>query len=185
MGSLFEFLKKYSLIRSIIALLMGVALIIWPEVFIRIIVYLIGSYVVILGIVSLLSVRKGGGTASVLGGILTIVLGVCMFLFYMQIASIFPIFMGVLFILLGVIQFFQGVQARKYTGKINIFQMVMGALVLAGGVVGVLAPAAVASFLFQIFGAIMIIAGINEFSFYLSMRKINKDVRDMKKTEKE
>ncbi len=175
MNSMVGFLKKYALIRSIISLAMGVALILWPEIFIQIIVYLIGAYVVILGIMGLFSARKGGGTASVLGGILMIVLGVCMFLFYMQIASILPIFLGILFILLGVIQFFQGFQVRKYTGKVNVIQMVMGALVVAGGVVGVTQPAAVASFLFQIFGVIMLIAGVNEFIFYLNMRKIDKE----------
>ncbi len=175
MSSLIEVVKKYALVRAIVSLLMGVALILWPELFIQIIVYLIGAYVVIMGIMGLFSARKGGGSASVLGGVLMIALGVCMFLFYQAIASILPVFIGILFILLGVVQFFQGFRMRKYTGKVNVLQMLLGALVLAGGVVGILNPFGTLSLLFQVFGVVMLVSCVNEFGFYLNMRKIDKE----------
>ncbi len=175
MNSFVGFVKKYALIRSIISLLTGVALIIWPEIFIQIIVYLLGAYVVALGIGSLVSARKNGGNGSVLGGILMMVLGVCMFLFYRQIASFLPIFLGILFVLLGVIQIFQGFQVRKYTGKVNVLQMLLGVLVLAGGVIGVMNPFGTLSLLFQVFGIVTLVAAVNEFIFFLNMRKIDKE----------
>lgn len=170
-----DVMKKYAIFRCVFYLVLGLAMLIFPDTVVQIIIYILAAYAVISGIISLVSSRKAeGGSGSLVGGILLIALGVCLFLFYKAIASILPIFVGVMMILIGIAQLAQAFGARQYTGKLNVFQLILGLLVLVGGVVGVLNPFGSLIILFRVFGALTLIMAVNEFSLFLTLRKAGK-----------
>ncbi len=167
-------MKKYALLRAILYLLLGLAMLIFPETVITAIVYIIGGYAVIMGVMSIFSGRGKdgqGGSGGLVGGILLIALGVCMFIFSRFIASILPLVLGILMLIVGITQIVAAIGMRSLTGKINVFQLVLGILVLVGGVLGIINPFGTLALLVRVLGGVLIITAVNEFSLYLSLRK--------------
>ncbi len=169
MRSFVDSMKKYSLFRCIFYLLLGLAMLIFPESIILVIVYILGAYAAVSGIISIITARKSGG--SIVGGILMILLGVCLVVFNGLLPTLFFTLIGLFMILIGVLQLMQSFAARRYSGKLNVLQLILGLLVLVGGVAGIINPFGGTTVLVMVFGAVALIMAVNEFSLYLSLRK--------------
>ncbi|MDL2253223.1 DUF308 domain-containing protein [Ruminococcaceae bacterium OttesenSCG-928-I18] len=172
MGSFLETMKRYALLRTVFYLVLGIAMLAFPEAVITFIIYIFAAYCVLMGIINIVaSRREGGGTGGLVSGILLLVLGVCLFLFSRAFASILPIVLGILLFILGITQIVQAFGAKQYTGKVNVLGLILGVLVLIGGLLGVVDPFGSLVLLFRLFGVVLLILAINEFSLYLSLRK--------------
>ncbi len=169
MRSFVDTLKKYSLLRCIFYLLLGLAMLIFPDSIVLVIVYILGAYAALSGVFSIITARKTGG--SMVGGILLIALGVLLVVFNQLLPTLFFTLIGVFMILIGVLQLVQSITAHKNGGKLNIFQLILGLLVLVGGVAGIINPFGGTTVLVMVFGVVALIMAVNEFSLYLSLRK--------------
>lgn len=176
MRNLFNTFARYTLLRFVFYLLLGLAMLFMPAAIITAIVYIIGGYLVVMGLVNIAMyfMHKSDSSFELVGGILLAVIGVLLFVFTRQVASILPIFIGVFLVLAGIFQLVQGLDSKRVLGKFNWLQIVLGILVIVGGVIGIINPFDTLVVLFQLFGALLLIMAVNELLAYIQLKKIAK-----------
>ncbi|MGC6768703.1 HdeD family acid-resistance protein [Enterococcus sp. LJL128] len=177
MDTLIYHLKKHALLRGIIYVLLGIAVVVNPSGVFNITVYVISGYLAFMGLLDLIEgirVRQKEGIydSSFVLGILLLVLAGIVLVFSKAIVSILPIFLGLLVVTVGSARLIQSFNLRKYTtvnwGLLSFYGIV---LIIGGGLL-IFNPFRSVLFLFQLFGGILIFMGISECLTFFQLRKI-------------
>lgn len=174
MKSFFDKLTQYAILRTVIDVAIGLLMLIFPEQVMSAIIYLIAVYVAVMGVVGIIRYirnRADGSMYDLVTGILMIILAAMMVVFTKSLISVLPIFLGAILIIAGVFQLAQGISVKRTVGKVNIVQIVLGVLVIAGGILGLANPFKSAVLLFRVFAITILIMGINELVMYFFARK--------------
>ncbi|WP_066189992.1 HdeD family acid-resistance protein [Gracilibacillus timonensis] len=156
-----ENFRRHALLRAVIFILIGAAIIINPEGFLRFIGYIIAGYLALLGIIKIYQDHKikqqiGTYGMGLAGGIILILLAAVFLYFAPNIFSILPFLLGLAIIINGLMQLIVALN-MKSTGWI-IFCI----LLIIGGAVLVFDPFKSTLVLFQTFGVILACIGISE-----------------------
>ncbi|MFV0517018.1 MAG: HdeD family acid-resistance protein [Aminipila sp.] len=166
MVSFYHELKRGFGFTSIVLLLAGILLLIYPQATSQVVCYLIGGLVLLQGVVSMINAvhlikeSLGGKFLIVWGGILT-VLGAFFIIRTQVIISIIPVICGILILINGVADIIKAFQLRRnrYEKWLGILGMsVLKALL---GVIILLNPFSTAIALIKFIGICMIYGGIS------------------------
>lgn len=162
--------QRYALLRSVIYIIAGLAIIINPTAVFHFIGYLITAYFVLLGILNLLEANKnrkqtGSWGFGLISGIVFFILALIVWVFAAAIVSILPVILGIVIILKSLFQLFVGLNTRsKGWSAYSI-------LLLIGGLILLFNPFKSVMVLFQLFGGLLIFMGISEIISYFKVNK--------------
>lgn len=169
---------NYSVLRSILALIVGVVLVVWPDVAVNYLVITVGALFFAIGLISIINyfvTNKEGykvsgfpfeGGGSMLFGLLL----VAMPAFFV---SILMYVLGFILIMGGCQQLYSLVMARKLTAVPLAFY-IFPTLVLVAGVVVVINPFDVASAAFMLLGLTSVVYGLMELFTEFRFRRLLK-----------
>lgn len=129
---------------GVISLLLGIAIMVWPNVTVAVVALLLGAWLLISGIFSLVGsfTAEGDTGARVLMGIaggISIILGVLCFRGILQAVEILALFVGIGWLMQGIFQTIFGVQAKGQAGR--GWTIFLGLLSIVAGVVVLVWPA--------------------------------------------
>ncbi|MGD9559418.1 MAG: HdeD family acid-resistance protein [Oscillospiraceae bacterium] len=176
MRTLFDVLSRHALVRAVLDILLGLAMLIFPQPVIQAIVYLLAAYAAVVGIIGIVQYirNRQQGVYELVVGILLVILAALMVAFTRPLVSVLPFFIGALLVIAGAFQAGQAIQARRVWGRVNVLQLVLGVLVIAGGVVGIVNPFASLVFLFRVFGGVILVMGVNELLIAIAAKRAAK-----------
>lgn len=162
--------KYQQLIRGIVAVLIGVLIIAYPDLTIKMVIRVIGILLLIDGIVNFLigqkaKKQKADTLLLVPRGIGSIIFGTLLLVFPSFVAEAFVFLIGIVLIFAGLSQVTIAIGTRKF-GGFSIVYTVIAAIALISGVILLSKPFESAANLLIFFGVIVIIYGCGEIFWF-------------------
>ena len=175
----FAFRNRFNgLVRAILAILAGIALIVWPDKSLDIIVKVIAAAVVASGIFSLIlgiiARRAGGLAVPVLNTVVTILVGVLLFGFSEEVTDIILYLVGFIAVLFGLIQGISLMSARSFL-RLSFLSFLLPVLCFFGGILMLVEPDFVKNAAVIVTGSIFLVYGISELVVSWQMNKAMKE----------
>lgn len=178
---------KNALWRSVISILLGLVLVLWPGTALRYIIMLIGLIFLVTGLVSfVLSYRnREDRPRSVLSfsGIGSVILGLLLVSIPSTFATIFMFFLGFMLVVAAIGQFVTLAAARHF-GYVSPISYLFPVLILISGIIVLFDPFQSAESIFILFGVTAIFYGITDLMNQYSIRKLRKASEEKEKMEK-
>ena len=175
LSSLFN--PTYGIIRSVIALLLGLAFVIWPDIAVNASVRVLGAAMILVGGISLginyLGKERLGAMFAV-SGIIAVVFGIILLAFPDFFVELQGYLFGALMIFFSIGQIVMLLTAGKFT-KVKFTFYVVPILLFIGGVALLAKPYKTIEALFVMFGIALIVYAIYEFIVALRFRKVFKE----------
>lgn len=175
MNQLFAKIQRYTILRSIAYILLGVAIFLRPRFVFNGIIYIIAAYVAFFGLLHLYSAyrekqRSGYVNLQLVSGILLLIASVGILLFSRVILASIPFFLGVTIIISGCLRLMRSINQKK-TGGSYIAGLIFSVLLIIAGIIFAFNPFRTWLVFFQIFGSILVIMGISEIFNYNQQKK--------------
>ena len=159
-----KFLKSGYTASSLVYILIGLALLIWPELSLKVVCYLFGALIMVKGISSIRSYVKAQerfffSYFSLVFGISMIALGLFLFIRPSTVVSILPILVGIFVIFDGIVRFQSAFELRA-AGHSSWWSFLLLAILSAGlGLVMLFNPFASVQVLVMAIGVILLLEG--------------------------
>ncbi len=170
--------RSYGYTRAIVAAIIGLVMVIWPDVTVNAMIIIIGLLLMLSGIISIILARTGKWKVDrvslvSLNGLVTAAMGLVLVIFRGHVAEfIFFVFAIILF-LLGVGEIISLIYARK---KIKLsWGYYIGPLLTAiFGVVIMFKPSETVRLMFILFGVALLVYALSEFASTFRFRQLLK-----------
>lgn len=171
--------RSYGYARSIITLIVGLLLVIWPDVAVVTMIYVIGALILAAGIVSLFlsyfgKWKEDKPSLLTMNAIVDISFGIVLIIFPKFFASIIMFLFGIILLLFGVSGVVGLFQSNKII-KISWTLFVIPVLTTLAGITIFFNPFSSAQYLTIFFGAFLLLYSIGEF---ISTFKVRHDLKD-------
>ena len=150
-----------AILESLATIVLGIFLIVWPDVVVKVVAYVIGAFFVIKGAYQVINyfVVKGQNdffNNSLLAGVISLLIGLALFLIGEDIVNIFRVVVGVWVIYESLVRIntaiklhAAGIDAWKYALILALMMLVLGVFITFSG-----------NGLFNIIGWLMVLAGV-------------------------
>lgn len=184
------FSSNYGYFRAIVAMVLGLILVIWSGLSIKIVVLLAGAVLLVVGVATLIvrHQRKKNGVpddeqynsnVALVNGILDIVLGILFLVAVKFITKLFGVLLGALLVVLAVVQLFNLISAsRKVIVAKWIYALPIATLIL--GVVCICRPNVTVNALAIIFGLGLLVFGASELVSTMKIQKAKSILQEEK-----
>ena len=165
---------NYSALRSIFALILGILLVVWPDVAINYLVITIGILFLIPGLISLIGYFSGSNreerkTIFPIVGLGSILFGLLLMIIPAFFVSILMYILGFVLILGGIQQISSLISARKWA-SVPLGFYAVPVLILIAGIIVLVNPFTVASAAFVLLGISSIVYSLSELFNSLKFR---------------
>lgn len=168
---------KRQLIRGIVAVVVGIAIMAYPGLTLNMVISVLGALLIIEGLVGYFLWRKAMQGAETPGFILfprgvgNIIFGMVLLLFPTFMAEAFVFLVGIIMLIAGLSQVLTQLTARKGSG-FSLVYLLISLVALFAGVLLLAKPFESAATLLMFFGAIVIVYGAGEIFWAIRMRKL-------------
>lgn len=171
--------------QSLIYIIFGLALLIYTQITMEIICYVIAGITIVLGIVFVVSyfVRNVGGAFfryDLVVGLVCLLIGILMLTKKSQLLDIIPIVMGILLTVNGVVKLQHAIDLKRVDNRMKIysgswvFVLIFALVCLVAGIFMVFNPEKIVSGFIKVVGAGYIFAGITDIvTMVILGKKIN------------
>lgn len=177
-SSLFN--PTYGIIRSIVALLLGLAIVIWPDIAVAAAVRALGAVMVLVGGISL-AINFAGkerlGSLYAFTGIIAVLFGIVLLVFPDFFVKLLSYLFGVLMIFFSIGEIVNLISIGKNT-KVKFAFYIIPILIFILGIVLLTNPFEVVKTLFVVFGIALIVYAIFELVVALKFRKAYKALKE-------
>ena len=177
-SSLFN--PTYGIIRSIVALLLGLAIVIWPDIAVAAAVRALGAVMVLVGGISL-AINFAGkerlGSLYAFTGIIAVLFGIVLLVFPDFFVKLLSYLFGVLMIFFSIGEIVNLISIGKNT-KVKFTFYIIPILIFILGIVLLTNPFEVVKTLFVVFGIALIVYAIFEMVVALKFRKAYKAIKE-------
>lgn len=175
MTKFFKELKKYSIITIIVTAVLGVLLIAKPDEMIAYTSLIIGSGVILSGVISLISyfVEKISKLPLVMG-IIAVISGVIICCAYRQIVSVMIFFMGIILLVGGVLDLVNSIDVAKRHYRSWIFTVILSIASIVLGILSIINPFDTQSKIIQLIGGGFVVFAVLELAAYIQVQIIAK-----------
>ena len=182
------FNNSYGYYKSIIALVLGIVLVVWPESAVNLIIIVLGALALLFGTVSIVvSLKKEESESNkksllTMNGLASVVLGLVLIIFPTFFAGVVMFLFGAMLLVSGVFEISNLVSLKKSV-DIPVSLFVGPVITALCGIIIFFNPFATTKLIFIFFGASLILYAITS---YLSTHKVNSLLNDLKsKSEKD
>lgn len=175
--------RSYGYSRAIVAALVGLVLVIWPDTAVKSIVIVIGSVLLLLGAVTMIFSKRPeeDRNRSILSinGAITLIFGLVLVVFPAFFVGIIMFLFGAILLIVGISEVAALLSARNETNA--PLSLVAGPIITTlCGVVIFFNPFSTMEWLFVFFGISLLVYSLTEFISTKKLRKIYKDMADTK-----
>ena len=168
MGNFFTKFKSEMFFRSIVMIIAGIILLLFPATTQNTIAYVISVVLVINGIIKIIGYFRGSGenseglneySSGLVVGILYIVFAA---LVSKILISIIPIILGIFVLASGLIKLDQGIQLIRANRGNAVGVMVMAGITIVAGILAIFNPFSTGNILLRVIGAGLLFGGITD-----------------------
>lgn len=189
MKSIIQDMKHNYFVNAVIMVILGLILVIWPDILGNILCYVLGGALILMGIFQVIGFIRGEHLGfynkfSVLMGIVLILLGIWVCVNPHVVLSIIPVVVGIIILLHGLMDI-QYTLDIKRTGNTKWWIALIAAIVtLVLGIMLIANPFVAYQLTMIIIGVAMIYDGVSDLALllfsYLAQRDTDKRIRDFK-----
>ena len=178
----FRKIRNHMILGAAGCFALGVALLLVPDVFLKMACYVIGALLIAWGVLGILgcvqdrTVRLGTLLVSVLAA------GTGIFVIGQPetISSILPIVVGLILLLDGLMNVRHGIGLRRFGDSAGVAVLVMGVITVAFGAVILFNPYSTAEWTLRIIGVGLVYSGLSDFVIIFRMNRANKTYQNQK-----
>ena len=172
MKNLIQKMNQFAIVQSIISILLGLFLLLWPQTTLITIVYLFGIYLAVLAIINFISYwrNKNGNSyfnSDLISGILQGILAVVIFIYPTIIIGILPFIAGMIILLSSVLNLTRGLEIRSSNKKGWLFVLLISILTAIFGIIIIINPFAGAVTFVMLYGIMLLVKGISDLITYV------------------
>ncbi len=172
MKNLIQKMNQFAILQSIISILLGLFLLLWPQTTLVTIVYLFGAYLAVLAIINFISYwrNKNGNSyfnSDLISGILQAIMAVVIFIYPTIIIGILPFIAGITILLSSVLNLTRGLEIRRSNEKGWLFVLIISIVTAIFGVVIIINPFAGAITFVMIYGIMLLVKGVSDLITYI------------------
>ena len=171
---------KGGIYRAVLAILLGLALLIWPADALKYVVMLIGIVFLAIGIISSRNREEHQRSFAPLSGIGSVILGLLLVCLPSTFATVFMFLLGFILVVAAVGQFVTLAAARQF-GRIAPVSFLFPVLILIVGIVILFDPFSSAESVFILFGITAVFYGVTDLLNQYSIRKMRKASEEKEK----
>ncbi|WP_125982452.1 DUF308 domain-containing protein [Loigolactobacillus iwatensis] len=159
--------KKNRVLQTLLAIVAGVALIIWPHPIFKIVIYLIALYLVYLGVIALWAARKEFKQSGRYGnqrtsGIVLCLAALFVLIFAPGLVSMLPFLMGIIILIYGISHLIGVLNHRHFVNVSRFPEIIYSAVIIIVGGFLLFNPFRSVLFGLQIFGVSLVVIGCRE-----------------------
>ncbi len=172
------FNPSYGYARGAVAIILGLALVIWPSTIINVVLYVLGGLMLILAAVNLIKYfgckdKADRETTSLINGICALVVGLVFLLATRWLVQMVGFILGALLVVLAVMQIVNLIKAGK-TIKVDIWLYILPVATIVLGIICLLGPNTIVKTLAILFGLGIFVYGVSEIVSINRLRKAMK-----------
>ena len=177
----------YGFVRAIIALLLGLFLVVFPDIAIKSIIQIIGGFAIASGIVSLVSYlrlndeEKKYANSIIVNAIFSLLAGFILFFFPAFFAKLIIVVLGLLLAISGINQI-RGLYLANKTTKLSPALFIMPVLITIGGILLMVNSMDITETMVLLFGIAIIVYAVSEILSTIFIKK-STDVQSTNKTQ--
>lgn len=176
MESFMKTVQTNGIVQAVLFIVLGLVLLVVPDITLVTIVYLVGAIFAVSAIVSLVSYFRKGSASYMMSGALTTgiflaVIALVMFVFPAAVAGFFSILLGAVLILCGIANTVRSIGMRDFGGSMWIVSTVISVIVAIGGVVIIWNPFETTVLFVMVLGVLLVITGASNLVIELAIRK--------------
>ncbi|MGD9145900.1 MAG: DUF308 domain-containing protein [Anaerolineae bacterium] len=167
-------------LRGILALLFGLIALVWPELSLRLLVYLFGAYALLDGFISVVQVLTGQLQSKdwwlpLLRGLASVAVGIAVFVWPLLTAVLLLVFIALRAVVLGALDIISAIRWREEAVGLGL--LVLGGVVsMAFGLFVLLRPGAGALALLWLVALYAIVVGLVQIVLAFVVRRRGRDV---------
>lgn len=172
----FRRLRRHMISAIVLFLLLGIALLGWPGLFLRFACYIIGALLLAFGVVTLLGeFRMPGRSVFVLGfGVIVAAVGIVVITNPEMVSSILPVVFGLILFVDGVSNLHHAFGLRRLAIGNWVTMLVLGMVTVALGVLILLHPYGTAELAFRIIGAALVYNALSDLFIVMQVNRAAK-----------
>ena len=179
---------KRTVVKSIVAIVLGLVLVLWPTEVLNYTVKIIGAVFCVTGIISFLVSMRDQDERSARGltsfnGIGSIVLGILLWSMADFFTNMLMYLLGFILIVAGIGQLVMLTSARKF-GQIASLSYVYPVIILLAGLVVFANPFEAKTSIIQFFGAVTIFYGITDLINHYKVNQLRKETQEAEQQQK-
>lgn len=179
MNSVFKTISSNMLVQSILFIVLGLFLILWPGVTVITIIYMFGALFALTGVVSLISYFRANSPSykapmALATGVLYLLLALVAFIFPNAVAGFFSVILGIILALCGIVSAVRSLELKRFNDNSWIAPLIIGIAVGIGGVVIIINPFGSTSMFIVVLGVIMLVNGGIELFMEYQLRRLQK-----------
>ncbi len=176
----FQHTRRNLGIASLMYLLLGVLLLVWPGQFIQIACYVIGALMIAFCVITVLGElrRKNMNIITVMISIMIAAIGIVIIANPALVSSIIPVTFGLVLLVDGVINIRHAIGMKRYKERTWGPMLVMGLITLVLGVFILVHPYGTAQLAFRVLGAALIYNGISDIFILYNVNRASKKYID-------
>lgn len=178
MKKLMEQLRRFTLIKTLIYIALGLFILINPALVFTSIIYIIAGYLTIIGIINLvqgIQQRQGGtvvnpvfiiGVMYLLGALITL-------LFAKTIVSFLPVLLGIVVVLNGLLQWGSvNGPVKEVNPRFTLGSRIYSIILILAGLLIIFNPFTSLLVLFRVFGGVLVMMGVAEIVGYFILPRL-------------
>lgn len=176
MQNIIEQFRKFEWLQALLSIVFGVCLLINPNLFFRVVILILGVYVIFIGVsrmVQKFRQQKNEFTPAP-SDVLLIIVGIAIILLTSTLFSIVNIVFGLVILANGISKLMSGIGLRRDVVNAGITLIIYGILLAVAGAIIILNPFKTLMVVFRIIGVMMIIMGVGDLISFFGLKKISK-----------
>ena len=176
MESFMKTVQTNGIVQAVLFIVLGLVLLVVPDITLVTIVYCLGAIFAISAIVSLVSYFRKGSPSHMMSGALTTgiflaVIAIVMFVLPAAVAGFFSILLGAVLILCGIANTVRSIGMREFGGNMWIVSTVISVIVAIGGIVVIWNPFETTVLFVMVLGVLLVVTGASNLVIELAIRK--------------
>ncbi|MEY8561652.1 DUF308 domain-containing protein [Eggerthellaceae bacterium 3-80] len=172
MNKFFATVRSNTIVQAILCVVLGIFLLIAPATATLTVVYLIGAYFAITGIITLISYFRSGSskyreTPVLITGVAWIVGALLIFIFPEFVGGFLSLIMGIFLLISGIVDAVRSYEMRAFPASAWIPMFVVSAIVAIGGIVIIMNPFGATVTFVMVLGILLIVKGVSDLAIDL------------------
>ncbi len=178
----FRSIRNRMLLTAAGCFALGMALLLFPDMFLTMICYIIGALLIAWGVLGILGCLRDhvARTGTLLVSVIAAGTGIFVISQPRTISSILPIVVGLILLIDGIVNVRHGIGLRQFGDRASTSVLVLGVITVVFGLVILINPYSTAEWTFRLIGIALVYSGLSDFIILFRMNRANQAYENQK-----
>lgn len=178
----FRSIRSSMILTAVGCLALGIALLLFPDMFLKIACYVIGALLIAWGVLGVLGCLRDhvARVGTILISVIAAGTGIFVISQPKTISSILPIVVGLILLIDGIVNVRHGIGLRRFGDPSGTSVLVLGIITVVFGAVILMNPYSTVELTFRLIGIALVYSGLSDLIIIFRMNRANKTYENQK-----